>query len=297
RNILQPHNVQPLINACRDRQLPIVYEIDDNLLQVPADKDLTGIYARSAPAIATLAAAAAEVIVSTEPLATQMRQFNHRVTVMPNVIEEATWLKPITPEVLPEAMTNLPTDTLKVLYMGNSSHGEDLAMIKPVFERLAREQAKVRLLVIGGESAVTENAPDWYTRISIPQGYESYQLFVPWFRSVAAGCDLAIAPLVANEFNQYKSPLKFLQYAAVGLPAIYSQVTPYQEVVTHGVDGILVENDPEAWYQAIVQCVNHQDNLNLLANAAEQKVRAQYLMANFANAYVGVFARALSTIN
>jgi GT2 family glycosyltransferase/glycosyltransferase involved in cell wall biosynthesis/tetratricopeptide (TPR) repeat protein len=297
RNILQPHNVQPLIAACRDRQLPIVYEIDDHLLQVPADKDLTGIYARSAPAIATLATAAAEVIVSTEPLATQMRQFNHRVTVMPNVIEEATWLKPITSGLLPDALTNLPTDTFKILYMGNSSHGEDLAMIKTVFERLAREQVKVRLLVVGGESEVAENPPDWYTRISIPQGFESYKLFVPWFRTVAAGCDLAIAPLVANEFNQYKSPLKFLQYSAVGLPAIYSQVTPYQEVVTQGVDGILVDNNPEAWHQAIVQCLNHQDNLTELANAAAKKIREQHLMANFANAYVEIFARALSTIN
>jgi GT2 family glycosyltransferase/glycosyltransferase involved in cell wall biosynthesis/tetratricopeptide (TPR) repeat protein len=300
RNILQPHHVQPLIDACRDRQLPIVYEIDDNLLQVPADKDLTGIYARSAPAIATLAAAAAEVIVSTEPLATQMRQFNDRVTVMSNVIAEATWLKPITPEVVPSPLSNLsnlPTDTFKVLYMGNSSHREDLAMIKTVFERLAQSQVKVRLLVIGGESETAENAPDWYTRISVPQGYESYQLFVPWFRTVAAECNLAIAPLVANEFNQYKSPLKFLQYSAVGLPAIYSQVTPYQEVVNHGVDGILVDNDPEAWYQAIVQCLNHQENLTELANAAQKKVREQYLMANFANAYVEIFARALSTIN
>jgi O-antigen biosynthesis protein len=297
RNILQPHNVQPLIDACGDRNLPIVYEIDDNLLQVPADKDLTGVYARSAPAIKTLATAAAAVIVSTEPLATQMRQFNDQVTVMPNVIAEATWLKPLVPGVLPDVLSNLPRDTFKVLYMGNSSHGEDLAMIKTVFERLAREQVKVRLLVVGGESEVAENAPDWYTRISIPQGFESYELFVPWFRTVAAVCDLAIAPLVANEFNQYKSPLKFLQYSAVGLPGIYSQVTPYQEVVTQEVDGMLVDNNPDAWYKAIVQCLNQQDNLTELANAAQKKVREQYLMANFANAYVEIFARALSTIN
>jgi glycosyltransferase involved in cell wall biosynthesis len=216
---------------------------------------------------------------------------------MPNVIAESTWLKPITPGVLPVALTNLPTDTFKVLYMGNSSHGEDLAMIKTVFERLAQEQVKVRLLIIGGESEVAGNAPDWYTRIPIPQGLESYELFVPWFRTVAAECDLAIAPLVANEFNQYKSPLKFLQYSAVGLPGIYSQVTPYQEVVTQGVEGMLVDNDPKAWYQAIVQCFNHRDNLNILASAAQKKVREQYLMSNFANAYVEIFARALSTIN
>ncbi|NJL51962.1 MAG: glycosyltransferase [Hydrococcus sp. SU_1_0] len=181
--------------------------------------------------------------------------------------------------------------------MGNSSHGEDLAMIQTVFEQLAQEQVKVRLLVIGGEPELEENPPDWYTRLSIPQGIESYQSFVPWFRKVAEECDLAIAPLVANEFNQYKSPLKFLQYSAVGLSAIYSQVTPYQEVVTQGVDGILVDNDPEAWHQAIVQCLNQQDNLTKLAHAAQKKVREQYLMANFADAYVEIFARALSTIN
>jgi hypothetical protein len=58
-----------------------------------------------------------------------------------------------------------------------------------------------------------------------------------------------------------------------------------------------VDNDPEAWYQAIVQCQNHQDNLDILANAAQKKVKEQYLMANFANAYVEIFALALSTIN
>lgn len=300
RNILQPHSVQPLIDACRERNLPIVYEIDDNLLKVPADKDLKGVYARSAPAIETLAAAAAEVIVSTEPLAAQMSQFNQRVTVIPNVISESTWLKPIEADVvdvLPEALTNLPTDTFKVLYMGNSSHVEDLAMIKSVFERLKQEQTKIQLVLVGGEPEVAENAPDWYTRISIPQGYDSYELFVPWFRRVAARCDLAIAPLVANDFNQYKSPLKFLQYSAVGLPAIYSNVTPYQEVVTDRVNGILVDNDSESWYQAIIQCIGDPAELNTLAVAAHQKVIEEYLMSSWANSYVEIFAKALKTIN
>ena len=297
RNVLQPHSVQPLINICRDRNLPIVYEIDDNLLQVPADKDTNGVYARSAPSIQAIATAAARVIVSTEPLAVRMRQFNERVTVIPNVISESTWLKPIEADVLPEAVTNLPTDTFKVLYMGNSSHAEDLAMIRPVFEQLKRDGIKARLVLIGGESEVAENAPDWYTRVSIPQGIESYDLFVSWFRNVAATCDLAIAPLVANEFNQYKSPLKFLQYSAVGLPGIYSNVTPYKEVVADRVDGILVDNDAESWYQAINDAFSNRTELNSLAVAANQKVIKEYLMSSFANSYVEVFTEALQTID
>ena len=296
RNIIQPHNVQPLIDACRDRNLPIVYEIDDNLLNVPSDKDRKGIYARTAPAIETLAAAAAQVIVSTEPLAQRMRQFNDRVTVIPNVINESTWLKPIENELeLPQELSQIATGTFKVLYMGNSSHGEDLAMIKPVFASLSRENLDLKLLMIGGETEVVENAPDWYTRISIPQGVESYQQFVPWFRRLAAECDLAIAPLVANEFNQYKSPLKFLQYSAVGLPGIYSNCTPYQEVVTDGVDGILTDNEPESWRKAISKCLGDREQLQLLAESAKQKVLNQYLMSRFADSYVNIFEKALNT--
>lgn len=297
RNIIQPHNVQPLIDTCRDRNLPIIYEIDDNLLNVPPDKDRKGVYARTAPAIETLAAAATQVIVSTEPLAQQMRQFNDQVTVMPNLISESTWLKPIEAKELPPQLLDIAPDTFKILYMGNSSHVEDLAMIKPVFESLYGENLDVRLLVIGGEPEVAENAPDWYTRLSIPQGYESYQQFVPWFRQITNECDLAIAPLVANEFNQYKSPLKFLQYSAVGLPAIYSNCTPYQEVVTDGVNGILANNEPESWRKAISECMGDRDKLQLLAEEAQKKVFGQYLMSNLANSYVEIFEKALNTIN
>ena len=299
RNIIQPHNVQALINVCRERNLPIIYEIDDDLLNVPPDKDRKGVYARSAPAMEKLAAAASQIIVSTVPLARKMSQFNPRVTVIPNVIAETTWLKPIEDDQsqLPIQLSEIESGTFKILYMGNSSHGEDLEMIKPVFERLYQENQAVRLLMIGGESEVAENAPDWYTRLSIPQGFESYQQFVPWFRRIAAECDLAIAPLVANEFNQYKSPLKFLQYSAVGLPGIYSNCTPYREVVTDGVNGILANNDAESWYKAMIKCINNKNSLSSVATKANQKVREQYLMSNFTNSYVNIFAQALVQID
>ncbi|MEL6494224.1 MAG: glycosyltransferase [Cyanobacteria bacterium J06623_7] len=297
RNVLQSHSIQPLIRVCRERNLPIIYEIDDNLLEVPADKDKKGVYARSAPGIEALASAAAQVIVSTEPLGVKMRQFNEEVTVIPNVISESTWLKPLEGNTLPEAVVNLPQSTFKVLYMGNSSHAEDLAMIRPVFEQLERDGLDVRLVLVGGESEVAENAPDWYTRISIPEATTSYDLFVDWFRHVAQQCDLAIAPLVANDFNRYKSPLKFLQYSALNLAAIYSNVTPYQEVVTNGVDGVLVDNNAESWYRAIHAALEDRKTSRALAAAAHQKVVEEYLMSHFADAYVRVFTDSLSHID
>jgi glycosyltransferase involved in cell wall biosynthesis len=294
RNIIQPHNVQFLIDTCRQRNLPIVYEIDDNLLNVPPDKDQNGMYAQAAPAIRTLIAAASKVIVSTEPLAKQMSQFNDNVTVIPNVISELTWLKPVeTSELFPQQLSNIGTETLKILYMGNSSHVEDLAMIKPVFESLYAENFDVRLLVIGCEPEVEENAPDWYTRLSIPQGYDAYEKFVPWFRQIAQKCDMAIAPLVDNEFNQFKSPLKFLQYSAVGLPAIYSNCTPYREVVIHGVNGILTNNDQKSWIEAISKCIGDRNKLSEIAKQAKTLILEQYLMSNYTDMYIKIFEQAI----
>lgn len=297
RNIIQPHNVRALIDTCRQRNLPIVYEIDDNLLNVPADKDRKGVYAKAAPAIETLAAAASQVIVSTEPLARQMGRFNDRLTVIPNAISESTWLKPLSVDELPPEVSQIPRSTFKILYMGNSSHNEDLAAIEPVFRRLAANKVDLKLLMIGGESEVAENAPDWYTRLSIPEGYERYQQFVPWFRQIAQGCDLAIAPLVDNEFNQYKSPLKYLQYSAVGLPGIYSNCTPYKEIVADGENGILTKNDPDSWYRAISQVQQEREKLKSIAEKAKQLVLDRCLMSNFADVYLNVFELALNTTN
>jgi GT2 family glycosyltransferase/glycosyltransferase involved in cell wall biosynthesis len=294
RNIIQPHNVQFLIDTCRQRNLPIVYEIDDNLLNVPQDKDSKGVYAKAAPAIKALATAASKVIVSTDLLAKQMSQFNDSVTVIPNVISELTWLKPVeTSELFPQQLSNIGTETLKILYMGNSSHVEDLAMIKPVFESLYAENFDVRLLVIGCEPEVEENAPDWYTRLSIPQGYDAYEKFVPWFRQIAQKCDMAIAPLVGNEFNQFKSPLKFLQYSAVGLPAIYSNCTPYREVVIHGVNGILTNNDQKSWIEAISKCIGDRNKLSEIAKQAKTLILEQYLMSNYTDMYIKIFEQAI----
>lgn len=288
RNTIKPHLVQAFIETCAQRHLPIVFELDDDLLHVPFTKDPWGIYAQTASAVERMARAATAVIVSTEPLADRMRALNPNITVIPNALCEFAWFRPIESKV--EQPPELePSDALKVLYMGNPTHAEDLAIVRPVFERLRREGQPTTLYVIGGEPEDSEVS--WYKRLAIPNEFCHYPEFVGWFRSIAPHFNLAIAPLEDTAFNRCKSALKFLQYAAVELPGLYSDCLPYQAIIQPGKNGVLVENSEEAWYRAIVQCLNASIALETLKQAAKREVLAQYLISHLAKKYTELFER------
>jgi GT2 family glycosyltransferase/tetratricopeptide (TPR) repeat protein len=284
RNTIKSHLIESFIETCQQRQLPIVFEIDDDLTNVPRAKDLDGTYARTALGIKKLARAAAKVIVSTDPLAERMSEYNKNVVTIPNVISEYPWFHPIEmhPDV-PISVLDSANGNLKVLYMGNPTHIEDLAIVKPVFQSLQKEGYPVSLFVIGGEPENRE--ADWYTRLSIPQECKHYPNFVNWFRGVASYFDLAIAPLVETDFNKCKSALKFLQYSAVGLPGVYSNCIPYNLYVKDRVNGIIINNTEQEWFTAIIYCIDNRLSLESLGKEAKRYIIEKHLMSSYSDLY------------
>lgn len=126
---------------------------------VPKEKDPMGIYAKSAVGIKAIIQASSTVIVSTEPLSKKLGQYNSNIVIIPNTICESTWFKPI----LTEQLNHIDdTEKFKILYMGNPTHTEDLALIKPVFENLANDGYNIQLYVIGGEPKDTNSEHMWY---------------------------------------------------------------------------------------------------------------------------------------
>ena len=53
---------------------------------------------------------------------------------------------------------------------------------------------------------------------------------------------IGLAPLQPTEFNQGRSDIKFVEYAAAGVAAICSALEPYTATVRPGVDGLLFTN-------------------------------------------------------
>ena len=60
-------------------------------------------------------------------------------------------------------------------------------------------------------------------------------------------------------FTRCKSDLKVLDYSALGIPGIYSRVTPYAATVNHGETGWLADNTTDFGRDALERRVTDGD--------------------------------------
>lgn len=101
----------------------------------------------------------------------------------------------------------------------------------------------------------------------ISNGY--YDLFdLP---KIIAKMDFGVVPLEENKFNNGKSDLKGLEFAAMSLPVIASPVAPYKRFIRHNVNGLLVKNNNgKEWVKAIKLLANDKDLRDRLGNEAKK---------------------------
>jgi len=108
---------------------------------------------------------------------------------------------------------------------------------------------------------------------------------IPWLpvgeylKTVAAiQPHIGLCPLEENIFNRSKSNMKWLEYTTMGAVTVASNVLPYQEVITTGVNGILVDNlRVRDWYGAVAGLINNPDQIKTMVTAAVQVMEDKQL--------------------
>jgi glycosyltransferase involved in cell wall biosynthesis len=178
------------------------------------------------------------VVTSTEPLRAVLAASGVDAVVVPNAVQAGMWdVGPVRPD---------PSGPRRVLYMGSATHGDDLALLGPVFDGLEDDAGRpVRLEVVG----VTDTDATWFDRLPLPDGATHYPEFVAFLRASAHRWSAGVAPLTGDRFNDAKSDLKFLEYTMLGLPFVASDRPSYAGVDEHG--GLLASDDPESWRRAL----------------------------------------------
>ncbi|TYC93270.1 glycosyltransferase [Novosphingobium sp. BW1] len=244
--------VDRFLVAASETQTPFLFELDDDLMAVPADKDTKGFYAAYRPYLEKLLRSAQGVIVSTPALADAVRPFNAAVHIVENRVSGRLW------SALPAPRQRFEP---RLLYMGGPSHHEDLEF---ALEAIALARGKIpnlRLTLVGGTSAA--DLPEWVDTLAVEARERSYRHFVPWLCSQIAGEVLGIAPLLDTAFNRFKSDLKVLDYGALGLPVLASKVQSYATFEGAGAQpGVtLLANRAQAWADEIVRRLNRPEDL------------------------------------
>lgn len=69
--------------------------------------------------------------------------------------------------------------------------------------------------------------------------------------------DIGLAPLSNNRFTNRKYFNKYIEYSRFAICGLYSNCLPYTLAVKNKINGILVDNNIQAWYEALCFCVEN----------------------------------------
>lgn len=242
----------------------LIYDIDDNLLAMEEHPERDA-YATLINAVRASIALADEVWCSTETLVSEIQSAGGNAIAMPNALDPDLWSGACPPTDR--------TSRLRLVYMGTRTHDEDYAFVQRVLARLQTLRPDSFSLTLVGVNAADVALPEWAEVLSPPSHVgASYPAFVRWF--VGQGpFDLGLAPLMETKFNQAKSGIKVLDYAAIGVPTLASDVAAYRGGVAG--DRLLARNDEDAWLETLQAVLDDRAMLDPIRDGGSRLVGAE----------------------
>ena len=110
------------------------------------------------------------------------------------------------------------------------------------------------------------------------------------------GFDIGLLPLVDHAWNQSKSDLKYLQYAALGIPAVASPLPCYARTIESGAGLISEHNAPAAWYNNLKALILDEGLRRGIGARARQLVYLKHNIKDQVRVWVDVYERVRRTL-
>jgi hypothetical protein len=197
------------------------------------------------------------ITTTTEHLAARIREENPNVAVLPNLIDPARWTG-----------TWRRSGPVTIGLAGGDTHPHDWEVAGWLFPELARQYPadRVRFLIAGGGPAewrfdLRERLGD---RLTEPAWLPSDR-----YQEVVNRIDIGLAPLVDNEFNRCRSPLKWLEYS-MGWAASVVSPTVYADYVQPGRDALVAET-PDDWLRCCSELIESRTRRQTIAARARMR--------------------------
>jgi len=283
-------NYKKITKIARLEGKPVVFDIDDLLFYLPENHPdrHSGRYGLSLLPMFQALIEADLVSVTTTNLRTFVTDYNEKVAILPNYLDDNLW------QIKQKKKKNSNEGPLTIGYMGGITHKPDLEYLIPVFLEIhKRYPDRVRFRFWGVQppgEILSFPQVEWF-----PSTSNNYEDFAKYFQTQTA--DIFITPLIDTKFNRCKSPIKFLEYSALGVPGVYSRLETYTDVITHGYNGFLAYSHDE-WINCLVELIEDDQLRSHLANNALDTTRSNWLLSNnytvWLEAYESAFVNASS---
>jgi len=254
------------------RGAKLIYEIDDNLFNVPKWNPSSKILGakKVQDGIKNFVSRVDAMFVTTEALKDAYKDYCEHIYVLPNSIDY-------------DLVYDYPKNTDKpvVCWQGSATHQRDLSIAQHGIEQLAKDEDLMVKIWCGFKEQSKARYDDRKPIFDV-NGAEILPL-VPFegFFQMFGQLDvhIGLAPLAANPFNKCKSNLKFLEYTAYGAVTVASSFGPYGDTIEDGETGILV-SDNRDWYDQVRMLVDDPDNYQRILTNAQALVKEKFNIRN-----------------
>jgi len=237
KHVDSPHAAKNIQLACEKAGIPLIYDLDDDLLSIREDNPAHDSYKQGAMKrvyLATNLSFADALFVSTEPLKERYQTFFKEVMrvdvpvyVLPNYNDAELY----------DFKTKTNENKVVIGYHGSITHDKDLSMVLPVIDQLMYKYPNLHMQLVGTvrrESLNTLFAPIYNKmRFEIKAGTPAFDEFPKLLMKMR--WDIGIAPLIDDVFNRGKSHIKYMEYAMKKIPVVASDVYPYSKNAKHAL--------------------------------------------------------------
>jgi glycosyltransferase involved in cell wall biosynthesis len=257
-----------IVDWARRHAVPIVYQIDDDLLGVPRELGESKYAYHNDPdriaAVHNLLGQADLVYASTDVLRDQLLRRIPALRVITGAINASG-----------KVLRKPRAARARVIgYMASADHLPNLEMVLPAIIRLLDTHPQLSFELFGSIPQPSE-LDRFGERVRRIAPVPDYELFLDALTERA--WDVGICPLVSTAFNRAKSNNKWVEYTSVGAAVVASAETVYDRCCADGC-GVLAQGLDD-WTSALDSLVRDDAERVAIVMRAQRKLQSDYGIA------------------
>lgn len=268
-----PHSLDFWMGMRARHQKPFIMDIDDYVTDIPVEhggsEQMRPGSVRHSVMMEQMRQSDA-LIVSTPYLASQYKDRNDHVYVIPNSMDLKEW------DGLGRRKSS---DRIRIGWIGGGTHNEDLEMVRPAIEEVLAQNENTWFYCIHG----TPQSYKKMRHVYWTHNWSKINLYPKFLASYKF--DIGIAPLVDNNFNRGKSNLRWLEYSSLKLPTVASPLPDFVRSIEPGKTGLLAK-DLESWKMCLMELIKSEEMRRSLGEQAYESVKSNFNVRKTSTQYL-----------
>lgn len=268
-----------IVDICHEQGAKVIWEADDAMIDSYGDerKNLQKLNTTHRQVTIDVLNKVDAITVTNEVLKKNYARFTDKpIYVIPNYIDFDWYGR--------DKLTySRITDEVRIGWFGSQGHLEDLKMVVPALKEVLETYPQVKFVYCGfggmsSEKKITQIGWGEDVFAELPRDRREFYVGVRedyWpMKHRTLDLDIGICPLIEDEFNWNKTPIKWMEFGLLGVPSVVSP-TLYSATVEDGKDA-LIARDTKEWIEKLQLLVRDVELRKRIGNAAKERIENEF---------------------